>query len=322
MRTLCLVLATALAAVAQETLTVATFNCEFLVRRHVHVKFGLPLRLDGAPAAVRERWRDPAFRDRKFREATGHVARVLAALRADVLALTEVGDERDVAELQERLRRLGAAYPHRAVGVTRDTFTGQNVAVLSRFPLGPVVSPLPGTEGYDAELDDPETEREARLTKALRTTFRAAGRTFHLFVAHLTSERGGHAADAERIAQASLLRRHLLPLLQEDRLVILAGDLNDGRGQPALRRVRGRDDVFPDLLQTGRARYFPREALDTRWTYAYQGVRRQLDHILLSPAVRATCLTRGIRSRVPAQTDRLASDHRPFVVTLRLRPLP
>ena len=103
-------------------------------------------------------------------------------------------------------------------------------------------------------------------------------------------------------------------------MVIVAGDLNDRRGQPAIHRIRGLDDIHEDLIQTGHAKFFEDTALDTRWTFEFQGIRNQLDHILLSPAVKDACLQGGIDARTVDHGNALASDHRAFVVALDLRP--
>jgi endonuclease/exonuclease/phosphatase family metal-dependent hydrolase len=155
-------------------------------------------------------------------------------------------------------------------------------------------------------------------------TVDAHGRPLLLYVAHLISETGGYEADQQRLAQASLLRRHMLPALLADSLVVVAGDLNDHRDQPPIRRLRGFDDLFPDLLQTGlctpllRGRreecYFDEEAVDERWTYEFNGERQQIDHILLSEAFGDA--TDGIEAHTLDHGDPLASDHRPLVVTL------
>jgi hypothetical protein len=50
-----------------------------------------------------------------------------------------------------------------------------------------------------------------------------------------------------------------------------------------------------------------------------EGERRQIDHILLSASIKEVVNGGGTRPRVPGQPNRLASDHRPFVVTLDLR---
>jgi endonuclease/exonuclease/phosphatase (EEP) superfamily protein YafD len=308
------------ACAAAQDVSVATFNCEFLVRSRVHVKFGLPLRIADAAAADRAAWAQPGFRDARFAEAAAAVAGVLAQTGADVLALTEVGDDADVAELQRALAARGAPYPHRFVGTTADFTTGQHVAVLSRLPLSRGQRRLAGRELYVAEPDDPETEEETGLSKALRVTVDARGRALVLYLAHLVAERGGPEADAQRLAQAAVLRRHLLPALMADSLVVVAGDLNDGRGEPPLRRLQGLDDLFPDLLQTGHARYFAADRLGERWTYEYEGVREQIDHVLVSFPVREACRTqRGVEARTLDHGDPLASDHRALVVTFHFR---
>ena len=70
------------------------------------------------------------------------------------------------------------------------------------------------------------------------------------------------------------------------------------------------------MIQTGNAEFFDNNTEDTRWTYQFQGVRGQIDHIPVSHSVDAKW---GIGSVVPDQTNDLASDHRPFMVTLTLK---
>ena len=128
-----------------DSLTIATFNCEFLTRPKVHVKFGLSFNLSGA---ARQEWDQPGFRDQKFNEAAKAVAEVIHSINADVIALTEVGDVTDVTELRSEVRALGLDYQHMAVCDSADTVTKQHVAVLSRFPLTDVSVTIPGREGY------------------------------------------------------------------------------------------------------------------------------------------------------------------------------
>lgn len=296
----------------------ATFNTEFLTRRAIHVKFGAPLELV-KPEDI-ALWSQPGFRDRKFAEGAAAVARVIAGINADVIVLNEVGDERDVDELNAAVAALGAAYPHRAVCDCKDTVTWQNVAVLSKLPLEVAAPVILDREGFFAEEDDDDSENDTAISKSLIVRFNFEGRAFTLYGLHLVSERGGGEADAQRIAQASIIRRLTLPaIMSGEELFIVAGDLNDGRGQPALRRIAGYDDIWADLIQTGDYQYFSEELRDTRWTYEFRGVRNQIDHILLSPSIARMLGQRNrIRPRVPEQTDLTASDHRPFVVTLSL----
>ena len=303
------------AVAVADTLTVATFNAGFLTRPKVHLKFGLPfdLRKD-----ARETWDRPGYRDRQFAIATDRIARYLARhVPADILALTEVGNRRDVLELRHRLAEEGADFPHVAVCECRAGRTAQHVAVLSRFPLMDVRRSLPGREGYYGELDDPGSEADTGISKGLAVRFEAAGHAFLLYAVHFTSERGGHREDAQRIAQASILRRLTLPAINANEHVIVAGDLNDRRGDPALRRVRGLDDIWPDLVQTGHHRYFRDDG--ERWTYVFRGQREQIDHILLSRSIVASAKRGGISASTGPVPDKGISDHRPLMVTLTFR---
>ena len=307
-------LAEALPAAAG-ALTIATFNAEFLTRPKVHVKFGHPFDLRGQD---RKTWETPGYRDAKFAEATRRVARYIAEhAPADVLALTEVGDRRDVAELRDRLAEQGLDLPHVEVCDCTARRTAQHVALLSRFPLTDAVRRLPGREGYFEELDDAESEADTGISKGLAARFEAAGRTFRLYAVHFASERGGHWQDAQRIAQASILRRLTLAAINAGEHVIVAGDLNDRRGDPALRRVRGLDDIWPDLTQTGHHRYFRDDG--ERWTIEFRGQREQLDHILLSRSILAAAKRGGIRASTGPTPGKGVSDHRPLIVTLTFR---
>lgn len=313
---LCCPLAIGISNASGEELTIATFNASFLTRPKVHVKFGIPFDLNEADETVQTQWNTPGFRDQKFTEGAKAVAKVIADLSADVVALVEVGNQHDVDELNQEIAGRGVTYNHVAVCQCTDTFTQQKVAVLSKIPLTSVMPAIPGRETYDTELDDPEEERDTGISKGFRVTFQAEEQTFHLYVLHLSSERGGHEQDAQRIAQASIVRRHYLPLLDTDEHVIVAGDLNDRRGQPTLRRIRGRDDIGEDLIQTGHAQYF-KGTEGTRWTFEYQGIRQQLDYILISQSIKEG--TQEITAQVRDQSNELASDHRPFLLTLDLK---
>lgn len=194
-----------LASPAQSTnLNIATFNCKFLTRPKVHAKFSLKLNLSKGPAAVREEWNQPGHRDQKFNEAAKEVAKVIHSINADVIALTEVGDATDVAELQSEIAALGLDYAHSEVCISSDDTTKQHVALLSKFPLSDILREIPGRESYLEEMDDAETEKDTGISKGMRVMFAAYGREFLLYVIHLASELGGHEKDQQRIAQASI----------------------------------------------------------------------------------------------------------------------
>jgi endonuclease/exonuclease/phosphatase family metal-dependent hydrolase len=313
---LCLSLTIPSMAIA-EALTIATFNVEFLIRPKVHVKFGLPFNMNDASPSDQAQWAVPGFRDQKFNEAAKAVAKVITDMNADVLALVEVGDRTDVDELNREIQARGVTYAHIALCDCTDTITQQRVAVLSKLPLSDIVPAIPGREYYDLEMDETEEEDDTAVSKGMRVTFQASNQQFLLYVVHLSSEVGGHEKDAQRLAQASIVRRHYLPALNADKHVIIAGDMNADRGEPAVQRLRGRDDIWEDLIETGHYSFFETAQQNTRWTYEFRGIRQQLDHILISQSVKKA--SSSIKPRTIEITDRVISDHRPFVLLLNLR---
>lgn len=307
-------------AVWGETLSVATFNAEFLYPKKVHIKYGLEFNMGDNSQEQQDQWAQPGFREQRFSDAVAAVATVIAGVDADVMTLTEVGDLEDVIPLVEAIRDEGVDYPHVEVCQCNDP-TGQHVAVLSKFPfVGDVIRSLPGREGYEVEEDDPDEQKDTGVSKGMRVTIEIGGERIHIYAIHLASERGGHEQDKQRLAQASIVRRHAIPALNAGVHVIIAGDMNDRRGQPAIRRLRGLDDIWPDLIQTGHWKFFERGEEASRWTYLFRGELNQIDHVLVSYSLRKNQTT-AIRTRVvdvPQQSDPQISDHRPIVVTIEL----
>ena len=101
-------------AVAAGELTIATFNAEFLTRPKVHMKFGFSFNLSGADLQT---WNQAGHRDQKFADAAAAVAKVIADIDADMIALVEVGDLTDVNELNAAVAAEGVSYGHIAVCV-------------------------------------------------------------------------------------------------------------------------------------------------------------------------------------------------------------
>ena len=174
-------------SVFAQTVTIATQNCEFLVRKKIHVKYGLPFFIaDAEPAQIAE-WSPPGQKDAKFNESAKAVAKALVTLSADILVLTEIGNEQDARELLSEVKNEGIDYTHVAIGNSRDNTTGQNVAVFSKFPISNILSPIPGRESYWQELDDPNSEKDTGVSKGMRITVKAHGREISLYDVHLSS---------------------------------------------------------------------------------------------------------------------------------------
>lgn len=297
-----------------QDLTFATFNCEFLLPKKVHIKYGY--RYDGSNAP--QDWRDERYRQKKFLAAVDSVAAYVATLKADVVGLTEVGDRVAVQALVKALKQQGHDYPHWQVGASQDTETGQHVAVLSKYPLSDVVPSFPNRGLYYLESDYDEV-RETGVSKGMKAAVTANGKVFQVFVFHFKSERGGEESDQKRLMQAEIARRVTLPYLNKGEHVVVMGDLNSEKRHPVLLTLRGFKDIHEELIQTGDLYYF--KDTKTRWTYNYKGQYEQLDHILLSLNIRDLCNNNNYRQNqwgikttiVPTPSD-FVSDHNAVLV--------
>lgn len=297
---------------AQE-ITVATFNAEFLNKSRVHIKFEKQFDITKESKKEQKFWEDNANRSAKLVEASANVARLIKQMNADILTLTEVGDAEDLDVLLNELKKIDVEYAYSEVCDCNDYFTGQHVAIFSKYPIKEVWREIPGRALYLEEMDG-DTEGETGISKGLMATVIVEQKEIDVFVIHLKSERGGYDSDAQRIAQASIARRAIIKQLNAGRNVIVTGDLNSEKGSPTLYRIRGFDDLYEELIQTGHSQYF--ESKDVRWTYNYMGEPEQIDHILISPSL---AKSNSIKTSIIETNDNKISDHNPIIVTLSLK---
>jgi len=246
-----------------------------------------------------------------YPEAIAAVAEAIKETGADVIALQEI-ESMDVAnDLNTHLKTIGVDYPHAWIGLGSDSTTGQDVALLSKFPKdGLLVQKYPNDrESYLTE-NDAGNERDTGLSKVLRVDLKINGEVLSVLVFHLKAQPGGSMSDNQRLAQASIIRRITLPLIHDEQKFVVMGDMNADRGSPSLLRMRGFDDVYPDLTQPVHHKKFSGD----KWTYKYHGRTTQIDHILLSPTLRKSIK----EGSIDYSHDEMTSDHFPVILTLDL----
>lgn len=300
-------------SVLSQDITVATFNAEFLNKKKVHIKFGKRFNIKDESADIQNFWSKESNRSNKLKEASANVAQFIKQMNADILTLTEVGNAEDLKVLLSELKKIGVDYPYWEVGDSQDRFTGQHVAIFSKYPLKEVWKEIEGRSIYLEELDG-DSERETGVSKGLKVTATINKKDIDVFVFHLKSERGGFESDAQRIAQATVARRAIIKQLNLGRKLIVTGDLNSEKKSASLYRIRGFDDIYEELIQTGLSPYF--KSTKIRWTYNYKGEPEQIDHILISPGLTKR---KGIQTRIiEVKNDRI-SDHNPVIVKLSLK---
>ena len=259
----------------------------------------------------------------KIRRMTGP----LLELSADVLALQEVEGPEVLEALRDALKAEGLDYPHIYCSETLDPFTGQNVAVLSRFrhTTSPVTRLDQTTEPY---VDQHQRLRTGSLGKFLRVDVEVPGpdgdtlpEILTLFVTHLKSRRGDgpQATRYQRDAQAQIMRRYAMPRVEQGTrrspsFVAIMGDFNDEPDTTPLRIMRGLRDPGYDLF-TATEDLSP----DQAHTYVFKGKKQQLDHILLNLFCHERKLDAGVQQvDIDKDSNGFVSDHHIVWTTLDL----
>lgn len=248
---------------AAETFTVATYNVENFLAA------------------------DAAGRRAKPTEAKAKVAATLLAVRADVVALQEMGGTNVLIELCERLRGGGLDYPHWEHVAGRDT--NIHVAVLSRFPFA---ARRPHTN--ESFLLDNRRFLVSRGFAEVEVEVSPRYR-FTLLAAHLKSKRPVPDADQAELREheARLLRAVVDARFKEnpDVNLVVLGDLNDTKDSKPVRAVIGRGKAaLVDTRPTERggvaapSRISGYSPHDVAWTYHYgkEDSYTRIDYILLS----------------------------------------
>ncbi len=299
-------------SIYSQEITIATFNAEFLNKSRVHLKYGLSFDISREPKKVQNFWNDEGNRTAKLQEASAKVAQWIKQMNADILTLTEVGGTEDLKVLINELNEIGVNYEYWEVCDCKDSYTEQHVAILSKYPIKDVWYEIPGRALYLEELDG-DSEGETGISKGLKATVTINDKEIDIFVLHFKSERGGFDSDAKRLAQASIARRSIVQLLNKGRNVVVTGDLNSEKRSASIYRIRGFDDIYEELIQTGNNEYF--ENTDVRWTYNHKGEPEQIDHILVSPGLSNKS---EIKTSILETNDESISDHNPVIVKLKL----
>lgn len=220
------------------------------------------------------------------------LTRLILSVNPDVLALQEIGGNKQVNQLADDVERAGgAAFPHRVVLHGRDT--ARRVAVLSRLPFRDVF------RFY---------EKNTMCRGLLGVEIAAGTRPLRVFTLHLKSKLTRSPEDPEcareRLSEARRVRE-LLGTAGGNAFVLL-GDFND-TPESAPVRIFSEGGFLRRLDLT--------DSAGERWTYANSrfGYSSIFDHIFLSPQLRGNgCVSDAALSRVrsPLGMSVSASDHR------------
>lgn len=233
-------------------------------------------------------------RDRLSGASAESIRRVLIdELDADIVCLCEVEDRRVLQVFNDEI--LGGAYRYNML-VDGNDERGIDVAVLSRFPIGPVRTNL---FARDPEEELPNGAKAPLFNRDCLEVevFFPSGMPLNLLLNHFKSKGGPgreSETDPKRVRQARevariLSRRYRTDLGEWREAVIVAGDLNErpDRNGANGRNLGGMDTSIDPLLKYPGLHNVLAELAPPaqRWTYDFEGPQ-QIDYLLVSSNLR------------------------------------
>ncbi|HET6566949.1 MAG TPA: endonuclease/exonuclease/phosphatase family protein [Rhodothermales bacterium] len=263
-------------------------------------------------------WKDDPL---KAQEHLRRVGDVIRSLDADVVMLAEVEND---AVLKALIDGPLAGMGYRAYFVQgTDTFTGQDVGLLSRVPISFV-----GRTDERVRVAGSEDTYGVSKNIYARLNFRGIPTT--LIGLHFLAQPDNRDRKAHREAQAEVIRRLVVREQASGRAVAVLGDFNDFDTQPDISGHKSITRVLQTIKEAGTGasddlvNVMLRVPRRQRYTDFYDrndngevdaGEYSALDHILLSPALfQRVVEVSYFHPYDPTQV----SDHFPIVVTLGL----
>ena len=236
----------------------------------------------------------------KLRKDLILLAESIRQVDADILVLQEV-ENRGYLELFNRALLADLGYQHVVLTEGNDR-RGIDVAILSRLPVGPVISyrhlRFPDTNGKEMSFS-----RDLLHAHILP----GKGPPLHVLAVHFKSQYGGKKADARAV------RGVLDDILKSDPQahVLLCGDFNDTIDSVPLQTILGSGkkemtSFFSDVPEKERV------------TYNKEPYRSMIDFIFASPAM-AKLYEKGSYEILPGGPSQTGSDHNAVIARFRLQ---
>ena len=262
-------------------------------------------------------WKGDPEKSRAHRDAVGRTVRMLDA---DVVVMPETENLEALEMLAEESLADMRYTPYLVRG--QDSFTGQNIGLLSRVPVDT-------TGRTDVRVPVGITDATYGVSKNMFARMTLAGVPVTLVAVHFLAQPDNPERAPRREAQAETIRQLVAREVALGRQVIALGDFNDF--DDATPDRRGSVPITTVLATVKRAGDGPDDDLvnvlgdvpqAARFTSLYDRNRdgqvgpddlSAIDHVLLSPALYAR--VRDVRY-VHAHDPFTVSDHFPVVVTL------
>ena len=238
------------------------------------------------------------------------VVRMIGTVDPDVLGLMEIGEPRQLEDLQRRLRKAGLDYPFSDYLQGHDTT--RHIALLSRYPIVEKHSQgdLPLWVG-GVTLHSPRGILDITVEPL-------PGCRVRILCVHLKAklEVAEYKESDLREAESRELRRYVRDILRSDpstRLVLM-GDFNDTKNEKAIWQIMGKPD-WPDSLKAMPLADDRGELWTEYWGAA--DIYSRIDYIMVAKRLESEIdpAQSGI-ARPPFWKE--ASDHCPLYLSLKL----
>ncbi len=240
----------------------------------------------------------------KSAEAASAVVQVVREISPDLLGLCEMGSAPHFEEFRKRLADAGLGY--RDFEFVDGPDPARHLALASRFPI---------VERHS--LPDVPCEEENAIRRKVRrgildvTVQINPACRLRILGVHLKSKRftPEGSPDLERREEAHLLRKRIDEIQTADPSLplLVFGDFNDTKDQPALHEVTGVRGAPGSLTALALA-----DSVGDHWTYYWkvEDVYQRIDYLLVNRALSPWVVHAGCGiSRSPLWNA--ASDHRP-----------
>jgi len=239
------------------------------------------------------------------------LVRIIKEIHPDILGVAEMGPEDQFTDFRNRLESIGLQYPFAEYVDGPDP--ARHLALLSRFEI---------TERHSEKRVEFDLNGQRSLVQRgfLDVTIEVnPSYRLHLVGAHLKSKLPIPAGEALlRRNEARLLRSHIDEVLNREpgANLLVYGDMNDTRDQPAIQQILGPRRSFNHLIEIPVA-----DEQGDRWTY----YRRQsdtydrIDYIIVNSVLlpqidqKLSCIYRS-------KDWYSASDHRPIIAVINTSP--
>ena len=235
------------------------------------------------------------------------VVRIITQIQPDILGVAEMGPEDQFQDFCSRLETAGLKLPYREYVPGPDP--DRHLALLSRFKI--VDRHSETNICYELNGQQEKVERGfLDVTVQIKPSYQ-----LRFIGAHLKSKLPvPNGEGLLRWNEAKLLRRHVDEALSQGPALVVYGDFNDTKDQPAIQEVLGPKRSSGHLTDIPLA-----DLVGDRWTYYRQftDTYDRIDYILvgsllLSSVEEQKCFV----YRGPDWN--LASDHRPIVAVLQV----